>query len=192
MQEEPEDGSVSICFNAPRVSQGQALTGGSGMQAVTYGPGHSWSFPWQPASVACPPAPSDTVYPICPSPVAKARMIKPPQVTVATSGSHRKDVHRVLRAEQHPVPGGWSGLHCSAPTPAGPPAPCLLYSMGREPSLGPSQGTGNWNLGAHHPIRLSVGAWRGLQGFWGPQKAAGPAQGESGQLFPCPGGRGNL
>lgn len=146
MQEEPEDGSVRICFNAPRVSQGQALTGGIGMQAVTYGPGHSWRFPWQPASVACPPAPSDTVYPICPSPVAKARMIKPRQVTVATRGLHRKDVHRVLCAEQRLV----GGLGCTAQPPPQQGPRHLVTSAPWAESLAwdhpRGQGSGTWGL----------------------------------------------
>ena len=80
---------------------------------------------------------------------------------------------------------------CS-PHPAGPLAPYHLHSMGSEPGLGPSQGIRNKVLGAHHPIRLNAADWQGLQGFWGLQEAAGPAQGESGQLFPYPGGRGTL
>lgn len=86
------------------------------------------------------------------------------------------------------------GLGCTAqPLPRqGPLAPCHLHSLGSKPGLGPSQGMGNKVLGVHHPIRLNAAAWQGLQGFWGLQEAAGPAQGESGQLFPYPGGKGNL
>ena len=119
-QEEPKNGHGRICFNVPRVFQGQALLVAL-RRSQPFMFQDTRHFAQQLASMACLPARSDTVSPSLPCPVAKARLFESLQVTMATSGLPRNDVHRVLCAVQPPVPGGWSGLHRSAPTPARPP-----------------------------------------------------------------------
>lgn len=81
-----------------------------------------------------PPAPSATLSPLC----SRPRPNKPPWVSMAMGGLHRKDTGaQKLRAEQPPCLVG--GLGCATWLPPGR-VPWHLCSMGSEPGLGLSQG----------------------------------------------------
>lgn len=125
-----------------------------------------------------PLAPSDTESLPCPRPAAKARLSEAVWVSMTTRDLHRKDT----RPPAHrAVPGAWWVVWATllSLAPAGRPSTLSPRSTGSEPGLGSSHGAESRDLPG----------CTGVLGTWG---AAGPAKGESGQLFPSLGGRGNL